>query len=87
MDLKKIVIFIISFFTLVLLAYVVYIKFFKTNDKNLNLTDLDDKNYSSNIIKDVKYITRDKDDNEYTIQAKEASIDLSEPNKLYLTSV
>ena len=87
MDFKKIVILIISFFVLILLAYIIYIKSFKTPDKNLNLTNLEDKNYSSNIINDVKYITKDKDDNEYTIEAKEARIDISEPNKLYLTDV
>ncbi len=87
MDLKKILILLIFFFVLIILAYITFVKFFKTNDKDLNLKNLEDKNYSSNIIKDVKYITRDKDDNEYIIQAKEASIDISEPKKLYLTNV
>ena len=43
--------------------------------------------YSSNIIKDVKYTTKDNDGNLYTITAVEGEIDYSNPNILYLTKV
>ena len=42
---------------------------------------------SSNIIKDVKYISSDAKGNRYTITARTGEIDYSDPNTIFLTEV
>ena len=49
--------------------------------------DTDEILYNSNILKDVKYMTKDNDGNEYIIEALEGEIDFSNPNTIYLTKV
>ena len=39
---------------------------------------------NSNIIKDIKYSSKDLNDNEYIIMAEEGEIDLQNPNIIYL---
>ena len=41
----------------------------------------------SNIIKDVNYVTKDNDGNDYTITAEMGEIDYLQPNIIYLTNV
>ena len=43
--------------------------------------------YNSNIIKNVEYSTRDKDGNEYLINADEGEIDFSNSNIIFLKQV
>ncbi len=43
--------------------------------------------YSSNIIKNVKYTTKDAEGNTYTITASEGEIDYTNSNIIYLTNV
>tara|TARA_B100001057_G_scaffold366421_1_gene369749 strand:- start:2683 stop:3258 length:576 start_codon:yes stop_codon:yes gene_type:complete len=85
---KKIVkfIFIILFSFVILIL--IYLKFFENNDK-IEIESREEKNevYSSNKIKDVKYITKDNDGNEYIVTAAEGEIDYSNPNIIYLTHV
>ena len=84
--------------TLILLilatSTIVYFKFFKTseeiklNSEKIKQTEENEETvYSSNIIKDVNYNTKDRDGNEYTISALQGEIDYSNPNILYLTTV
>ena len=87
--------------TLILLilstSFIVYLKFFKISEEvKLKLEEIkkteeaeetEETIYSSNIIKDVNYSTKDQDGNEYTISALQGEIDYSNPNILYLTTV
>ena len=85
---KKIIkfIFIILFSFIILIL--IYLKFFENKDK-IELKPQKEKNevYSSNKIKDVKYITKDNDGNEYIVTAAEGEIDYSNSNIIYLTHV
>ncbi len=76
-------------------SVIVYLKFFKISEevkleeiKKTEVTEETEEGvYSSNIIKDVNYNTKDQDGNEYTISALQGEIDYSNPNILYLTTV
>ena len=80
-------IFVILSLTL-LVALILYSKYFKEEEvsKEKNII-IEEEVYKSNIIKDVNYITKDKDGNEYIINANQAEIDYSDPNILFLTDV
>ena len=85
---KNIVKFIfIILFTFIILI-LIFLKFFENKDK-IELKPQKEKNevYSSNKIKDVKYITKDNDGNEYIVTAAEGEIDYSNSNIIYLTHV
>ena len=62
-------------------------KFSANKEINIVEDDASDTKYNSNIIKDVEYITKDKNGNEYFITAKEGEIDFSNPNIIFLTEV
>ena len=79
---KLIIIFIILSF-----IFVVYLKFFKKVEKITQTEVSNDVLYSSNIINDVRYTTKDANGNEYIITALKGEIDYSNPNDLYLTKV
>ena len=84
-----------KFFFLILIfitiSTIIYLKFFKANEieekVKLDTQEQEDINYSSNIIKDVNFTTKNADGNEYTITALKGEIDYSNPNILYLTDV
>ena len=81
----KIAFIILIFITLLLLAYS---KFFKEEEAlQIEPKTEEGEVYSSNIIKNVKYTTKDAEGNEYTITASEAEIDYTNSNILYLTNV
>ena len=73
---------------ILLLAYISKTEFFpKKNletNKELGVTD---NSYSSNIIKEVNYISKDSRGNEYIINAEIGEIDIKNPDIIYLTSV
>ena len=87
--------------TLILLilatSVIIYLKFFKISEviklnsdeikKTEEKEETEETVYSSNIIKDVNYNTKDRDGNEYIISALQGEIDYSNPNILYLTTV
>ncbi len=84
---KKIVIFFL-FFLILLISYFFFPS--KTiKESNINHTETKEEvlNYSSNIIKDVNYVTKDADGNEYIISALEGEIDYSNPDVLFLSKV
>ena len=87
MNIKKIgFTFFILFFIILLIFF--YSKFFTENKiVSTKTEDLENKVYSSNLIKDVKYTTKDNDGNEYTITAIEGEIDYSNSGIIYLTDV
>ena len=81
----KIAFIILIFITLLVFTYS---KFFKEK-KTIQIESIEKEGevYSSNIIKNVKYTTKDDEGNEYTIKASKAEIDYTNSNILYLTNV
>ena len=85
---------IVKFFFIILLIFIlsifIYSKFFKKSkikEINNQITTSEDTSYSSNIIEDVYYSSKDAEGNEYIIQAKKGEIDFSNSNIIYLTDV
>ena len=70
-----------------LLVLLAYLKFFQKNKEMLIEKASDEILYKSNILKNVKYTTKDNDGNEYIIEALKGEIDFSNPNTIYLTKV
>ena len=88
----------VKIFLLILIIFVIlffiYEKKFKKTKNDLNKVDVskveevkEEFQTNSNIIKDVKYVSRDAKGNEYIIQALEGEIDYSDPNIIYLKNV
>ena len=81
----------ISFLILIVFILIIlsYQKIFKKDKKIVSETTLVEKEntVNSNIIKDVKYTSRDVRGNEYVITASEGEIDFSESNIIFLTDV
>ena len=77
---------IISLLLIVILF--IYLKFSKKTEIILQEPETQEEiNYTSNIIKDVNYTTKDIDGNEYSITALEGEIDYNNSNILFLTKV
>ena len=78
---------------LILIAFILiilfYQKIFKKDEKNVSETILIEKEntVNSNIIKDVRYTSRDVKGNEYIITASEGEIDFSDSNIIFLKDV
>ena len=70
---------------LVLISVFVYLKF--KNIKNSKLEFKESDIYSSNIIKDINYKTKDLKGNEYIINASEGEIDLNNNKIIFLKNV
>ena len=87
MVLSKLVKNLIIIFIIFSFIFVVYLKFFKKVEKVTETEVPNDVLYSSNIINDVRYTTKDANGNEYIITALKGEIDYSNPNDLYLTKV
>jgi len=88
MNKKKIGKFFFIIFISFLISILTYFKFFVEKEVVEQNPQKNEKNiYSSNIIKDVKYTTKDADGNEYIITAEQGEIDYSNSNVLYLTKV
>ncbi len=81
----------ISFLILIVFILIIlsYQKIFKKDKKIVSETTLVEKEntVNSNIIKDVKYTSRDVKGNEYVITASEGEIDFSDSNIIFLTDV
>ena len=87
MEIKKFAkIFFISLILLILF-FIIYFKYFENKEVKIIKNENEDIPHNSNILKDIEYNTKDKDDNEYLITALEGEIDFSNPNILYLTNV
>ncbi len=76
---------------LIIIIIFVLILFFKLNFEKPIVRDeaeiTNEKIESSNIIKDVSYISKDSNGNEYKLEAAEGVIDQSESNYIFLTTV
>ena len=84
-SLVKKILLIIFFFILVIFIYSLFFKEKKITIKEIDTVEED--NFSSNIIKDVNYISKDSRGNEYILDASEGQIDLSDDKTVFLTDV
>jgi LPS export ABC transporter protein LptC len=83
---KKNVIVLIIFFILIIVF--LYFKFLKKEKvTEIETLNSEESNYSSNIIEDVYYSSKDSKGNEYIIRASQGEIDFSQNEVLYLTDV
>jgi lipopolysaccharide export system protein LptA len=83
---KQNVIILIIFFILIIIF--LYFKFLKKEKvTEIETLNSEESNYSSNIIKDVYYSSKDSKGNEYIIRASQGEIDLNQSEVLYLTDV
>ena len=82
----RILFLILIVFTLIILSYK---KIFKKDEKILTKTTIveEENTVNANIIKDVKYTSRDVKGNEYVITASKGEIDFSDSNIIFLTDV
>ena len=80
-----------SILIIFIFLFLIYGKNFKKNEDKINLENLqkteEEFQTNSNIIKDVKYESKDTKGNEYIIRALEGEIDYSNPNIIYLNKV
>jgi len=83
---RTIVIFFGVFFLCLILVF--YNKFFNKKEiVQTNLVENEINTYSSNIIKDVKYISKDSKGNKYTIKALTGEIDYADTSVIFLNNV
>ena len=87
MSLKKFVKIFFVIFLFLILFFLISFKYFKNKEIQDVENKKEDISYNSNILKDIEYNTKDKDGNEYLIEALEGEIDFSNPNILFLTNV
>ena len=89
MDKKKIVKFFFICVIAIILIVSTYFKIFEKKPTEIdNSTNLDQEQiYSSNIITDVNYTTKDANGNEYIITAQKGEIDFSNSSIIYVTNV
>ena len=76
-------------FFIIFAIYLIYLKFFKIENKIVKNEQIIVKEeiYSSNIIENINYSSKDADQNEYLITALQGEIDYKNPNIIYLTNV
>ena len=75
--------------TLLFISLFIFLKYFKkTNLKNEFNPNMEQTISSSeSLIEDLKYISTDKEGNEYKIEAKKGNIDKTDPDIIYLENV
>ena len=78
----SVIIFILIFFT-----FFFFKKYIKTETTKTEPETSDEITYSSNIIENVYYSSKDTKGNEYIIQANKGEIDYNNTNIIYLTNV
>ena len=86
---KNKIIKIVFIFLILVSILLIYLKFLK-KDTDVVMNEalvIEEKVYSSNIIENVNYSTKDNDGNEYVITALKGEIDYANPNIIYLTNV
>ena len=88
MNVKNVLKVFFSILFISLIIYFLYQIFFKSKEvqKTEKITD-EEIIYKSNIIENVNYVTKDKDGNEYIINAAQGEIDYSFPDIIYLTKI
>ncbi len=86
---KKITIQLFLIFTFFLISLFLFFKYFKkTNLKSDIKANIEQPlNTSESLIEELKYLSVDKDGNEYKIEAKKGNIDKENPDIIYLENV
>ncbi len=86
---KKIYIQLLLTFILVIISLFVFNKYFKKTNLNTDLNATTEQNINSgeSLIEDLKYLSTDKEGNEYKIEAKKGNIDKANPDIIYLENV
>ena len=89
---RKTVIQVLMFFLIFLISLLFFFKYFNKSSKNLQENIItsktsNDKNSSSNYIDYINYISTDSKGNKYQITAKQAEIDLDNPDTMFLEDV
>jgi len=77
----------IAVFSIILIFCLAYYFNFVHKKKNEELILTEEDNYNSNLLKDIKYIAKDDDGNEYIINANEGEIDLNNSDIIFLKDV
>ena len=89
---RKTVIQVLMFFLIFLISLLFYFKYFNKSPKNFQENIItsktsNNKNSSSNYIDYINYISTDSKGNKYQITAKQAEIDLDNPDTMFLEDV
>lgn len=86
---KKLYMQILLIFTFALISLLIFFKYFnKTITKdNLRINTEKTENINNSMIEDLKYLSTDKEGNEYKIEAKKGNIDKDNPDIIYLENV
>ena len=85
---KKIYIQISLIILLVFISLFLFLKYFKKTDFKRNTqANMEQTITNESLIEDLKYLSTDKEGNEYKIEAKKGNIDKSNPDLIYLESV
>ena len=86
---KKLYIQLFLIFTFVIISLLIFFKYFsKTITKsNLKVNVEKAENANKSMIEDLKYLSTDKEGNEYKIEAKKGNIDKENPDIIYLENV
>ena len=86
---KNKIIKIVFIFIILISIFIIYLKLLKNDSDSVrNETVVVEENiYSSNVIENVNYSTKDNEGNEYLITALKGEIDYANPNIIYLTNV
>ena len=86
---KKIYLQIFLILIFIFISLVLFLKYFKkTNLKNdFKVINEQTENTSESLIEDLKYISTDKEGNEYKIEAEKGNIDKVNPDIIYLENV
>ena len=86
---KKIYIQLFLLFIFLIISLFLFLKYFKKtsfeNKTNANISQT--INTSESLIEDLKYLSTDKEGNEYKIEAKKGNIDKDNPDIIYLENV
>ena len=79
----------IIFSSVIIIITLIVFKFYKKEEVKLieNIEPIEESFNNSNIIKDIKYTSRDLKGNEYTILAEEGEIDLNDSDVIFLKNV
>ncbi len=86
---KKIYIQLFLIFILIIISLLLFLKYFKqsnlNNDFKINVEQT--TNTGESLIEDLKYLSTDREGNEYKIEAKKGNIDQKNPDIIYLKDV
>ena len=79
----------IVFSLFIVTFFIIYTNFFKKKDiDKTDMSEIKEENFTnSNLIKDIKYSSKDLKGNEYTILAQEGEIDINYTDIIYLKNV